>query len=151
MARLYLLRTLEVADAMREAENAQASTFFNEHYHEYVKAHGHHFTNDLAEYACRKMHNANDTQHSWSCEDVLVALASQGISIPPTSTIGDMTYSANMAYADFFPLVIKDIPSCVLYARAVATDPDGYEGIQFYRWLADLMATDTHIDWKRFI
>jgi len=153
MRRYMLIRTYECADNARKAEkaNIEAREFFSEDYHRYVDKHGHHFTPELAEYASSVMHNADKSNHSWSCNDVKSAMDSLGIVVPPTSTLGDMTYTANMAYADFYPLVINDAPTCVLYSRAVAEDRDGYEGIQFYRWLADLMATNTKVDWQIFL
>lgn len=30
-------------------------------------------------------------------------------------------------------------------------DPDGYEGITFQRWLADIKAQDDEVPWHRFI
>lgn len=134
-----------------DTETENGKKLFNEDYDKYVAAHGHHFTNDLAEYASSCMDNADDDDHSWSCSDVLSALKKLDLSVPPHSTLGDMTYTANMAYADFYPIVIKDAAVCVLYANAVATDVDGYEGIQFYRWLADLMAQGKEIEWAKYI
>ena len=37
------------------------------------------------------------------------------------------------------------------YAMAVANDEDGYEGIQFCRYIADIMGKDDTIDWNDFI
>lgn len=31
------------------------------------------------------------------------------------------------------------------------SDPDGYEGITFQRWLADIKAQDDEVPWHRFI
>lgn len=31
------------------------------------------------------------------------------------------------------------------------SDPDGYEGITFQRWLADIKAQDDEVPWQRFI
>lgn len=38
-----------------------------------------------------------------------------------------------MEHADFYPLLLKDAKSCIIYAMEVANDKDGYEGIQFCR------------------
>ena len=40
---------------------------------------------------------------------------------------------------------------CLDYAMAVANDEDGYEGIQFCRYIADIMGKDDTIDWNDFI
>ena len=31
------------------------------------------------------------------------------------------------------------------------SDPDGYKGIAFQRWLADIKAKDDEVPWQRFI
>ena len=72
------------------------------------------------------------------------------INIPSTSTIYDITYTANMAYADFYPSLINE-RQCLDYAMAVANDEDGYEGIQFCRYIADIIGKDDTIDWNDFI
>ena len=54
-----------------------------------------------------------------------------------------------MAYADFYPKVIKTENYCVQYAIAVASDPDGYEGMAFCRWTADIIGKGVTIDWEK--
>ncbi len=44
-----------------------------------------------------------------------------------------------MAFADFYPSVIPAVDTCIEYAKAVAKDPDGYEGMEFLRWLVMLL------------
>lgn len=45
--------------------------------------------------------------------------------------------AANMAYADFYPAVLDTVDKCITYAKLVASDPDGYEGMEFMRWTSD--------------
>jgi len=40
---------------------------------------------------------------------------------------------------------------CAMYAYLYISDPDGYEGIAFQRWLADIKAQDDEVPWQRFI
>ena len=56
-----------------------------------------------------------------------------------------------MAYADFYPSLLDTIDKCIEYALAVANDVDGYEGIEFCRYLADLMGKHVKIDRNNFI
>ena len=56
-----------------------------------------------------------------------------------------------MAYADFYPTLLHTVDECIEYALAVANDVDGYEGIEFCRWLADLMGKHVRINWNEFI
>lgn len=61
----------------------------------------------------------------------------------------DVTYTANMAYADFYPELLNE-HQCIKYAAAVANDKDGYTGIQFCRWVADVAGKKKNIDWDKF-
>ena len=72
-----------------------------------------------------------------------------GLLSPHTSTIEDVTYTANMAYADFYPELLNE-HQCIKYAAAVANDKDGYTGIQFCRWVADVVGKKENIDWDKF-
>lgn len=77
-------------------------------YSEYVKKHGYHFTDALAEHVSKIMVNANGQQHSWTTSQVKKSMESLGLSISDKVTIGDVTYAANMAYADLYPDPLKD-------------------------------------------
>ena len=56
-----------------------------------------------------------------------------------------------MAYADFYPSLLDTTDKCIEYVLAVANDVDGYEGIEFCRYLADLMGKHVKIDRNNFI
>lgn len=66
-------------------------------------------------------------------------------------TTGDVTYAANMAYADFYPDPLKDEAACLRYAHKVANDPDGYDGMIFCRWTADAIGKAIKLDWEKFV
>lgn len=121
-------------------------------YSEYVEKHGYHFTNALAEHVSKMMKNANGSEHSWSALQVKKAMEGLGLVILPAgATLGDVTYQANMGYADLFPDPLKDEASCLKYASRIATDPDGYEGMIFCRWTADAIGKAIKIDWEKFV
>lgn len=119
-------------------------------YQEYKKLYGKHFSQKLLDYADSEIKNSNGSSHMWSTEDVQKLLEELNFEIPNTSTIHDVTYTANMAYADFFPDILTEM-QCIKYAISVANNIDGYEGIQFCRWVADQMGKDKEIDWKQFM
>ena len=96
------------------------------------------------------MVNYNGTSHTWTADQIQSLINVNKINIPSTSTIYDITYTANMAYADFYPSLINE-RQCLDYAMAVANDEDGYEGIQFCRYIADIIGKDDTIDWNNFI
>lgn len=120
-------------------------------YSEYVKKHGYHFTDALAEHVSKMMVNANGQQHSWTASQVKKSMESLGLSIPGKVTTGDVTYAANMAYADFYPDPLKDEAACLRYAHKVANDPDGYDGMIFCRWTADAIGKAIKLDWEKFV
>ena len=118
-------------------------------YKDYIKKNGPHFTEALAEYASKQMVNSNGLSHTWTAEQVKNICSVLNLEIPTTSTLYDVMYTANMAYADFFPELLNE-HQCIKYAIAVANDTDGYEGIQLCRWIADVMGKNENIDWDKF-
>ena len=97
------------------------------------------------------MENANGQSHSWTAAQVKKSIESLGLSIPSKVTNGDVTYLANMYYADLYPDPLKDEASCLRAAYKVANDPDGYEGLVFCRWTADTIGKAIKIDWEKFV
>lgn len=67
------------------------------------------------------------------------------------ATLGDVTYLANMYYADLYPDPFKDEASCLRAAYRIAVDPDGYKGMIFCRWTADAIGKALSIDWEKFV
>ena len=121
----------------------------------YVKKHGYHFTEALAEHVSKIMENANGTTHSWNAEQVKNAFVSMGAwplgKVKTEATLGDITYLANMYYADLYPDPFKDELSCLKAAHKIAKDPDGYKGLVFCRWTSDAIGKAIHIDWEKFV
>lgn len=68
-----------------------------------------------------------------------------------TEMVVDVTYLANMYYADLYPDPLKDEASCLRAAHKVANGPDGYEGMIFCRWTADAIGKAISINWEKFI
>lgn len=102
---------------------------------------------ELHEAYKEQMMNVDGTSHRWTVDEIRLATNNEIIS--KGTTIGDILYLANMAYADFYPKVIKTESDCVQYAIAVASDPDGYEGMAFCRWTADIIGKGVTIDWEK--
>lgn len=135
---------LPYAQAANAAMSAKGFT-------EYVKKHGYHFTDALAEHVSSLMENADGTSHSWGVAQVTKYIESLGLVLPDTVTDGDVAYQANQFYADLYPDVLKDEASCIKAAHRIAHDPDGYEGMIFCRWTSDVIGKAIHIDWEKFI
>lgn len=120
-------------------------------YSEYVNRHGYHFTDELAEHISAMMENADGQRHSWTVSQVKKSMESLGLNIPDNVTSGDVTYLANVYYADLYPDPLKDEVSCLKAAYKIAHDPDGYEGMIFCRWTADAIGKAIKIDWEKFV
>lgn len=133
----------------------EANNLMSDEFDEYVKKHGYHFTEALAEHVSRMMENANGEQHSWTAAQVKKAMESLGLmpigKTKSEATLGDITYLANMYYADLYPDPFKDEASCLRAAYRIAVDPDGYKGMVFCRWTADAIGKAIDIDWKKFM
>ena len=120
-------------------------------YSEYVKKHGYHFTDALAEHVSKMMENANGQQHTWTAAQTAKAIEGLGLQMPDSMTRGDVAYLANMYYADLYPDVLKDEATCLRAAYKTAHDPDGYKGMVFCRWTADAIGKAVSIDWEKFV
>ena len=129
----------------------EASEFMADGFRDYIKKHGYHFTDELAEHVSKMMVNRNGKEHTWAVEQVLKAMSSMGYSAPKNVTDGDITYLANMYYADLYDKILKDESSCLKTAYIIATDPDGYDGMIFSRWTSDAIGKNVKIDWEKFI
>lgn len=119
-------------------------------YNEYISKYGPHFSPKLLKYAVDHIENKDRSTHSWDVNQVKEQLNKLGYTIQSTSTLEDITYTANMAYADFQPDLLTG-EQCIKYAINVANDIDGYEGIQLYRWVSDQMGKNNYINWEQFI
>ena len=133
----------------------EANALMSEEFEEYVKKHGYHFTEALAEHVSKMMENANGEEHTWTAQQVKKAMENLGL-IPlgetvTHATLGDVTYLANMYYADLYPDPFKDEVSCLKAAHKVAKDKDGYKGMIFCRWTADAIGKGINIDWRKFV
>lgn len=133
-------------------ERAANSVMKAKGFDQYVAKHGYHFTEALAQIASDMMINKNGSPHKWTPQQVESYLKMNGYHDYKSCTLGDLTYLANMAYADFYPDVVRSEDACIRYAMAVAKDPDGYKGMVFSRWVSDLIGKDmSTIQWEKFI
>lgn len=138
----FVLPNEEVADMIMTASA----------FGEYIAKHGYHFTPALADKATLMLVNSNNREHRWTSDQIRQQLSMHGFNNLGSCTLGDITFLANMAYADFYPEVLNSEHACIKYAMAVAKDPDGYDGIVFSRWIADLIGKKvTSIDWERYV
>lgn len=79
------------------------------------------FNLKFVDYASKKMVNASGNAHSWTTEQLRNVLGP----FTPThnETSGDIAYTANMAYADFYPAVLDTVDKCITYAKVSGLRP----------------------------
>lgn len=106
-----------------------------------------HFTEKLADWASSNMVNADGKAHSWKVEEVKSAFPSLGFSLKNGYTWGDVAYMANTIYADYIQC-LKSETDALKMANAIMNDPDGYDGMIFNRYTADIMSKNVEVPWK---
>lgn len=137
-----------MGQAMRYCLNKMGKNEFwnNAGYREYKEKNGMHFSDKLAVWASRQMKNADGKDHMWTIDDVKGAFEAFGYVLKGKCTWGDATYAANMLYSDY-GLQLKSDTDAVKMAYALMNDPDGYEGMIFNRWTADIMEKGVCVPW----
>ena len=123
---------------------------------EYLRYNGRHFSRKLCDFAISKM-----TVRSLSTgevinlvklnkEDVDALLKTYRVEIK-NNQLYDYVYVANMCKADFLGKSVPDEQHLCLYIKDVIDDVDGYDGLVFNRWYADMCRQGIPIDWHEFI
>ena len=132
-------------------EKGETEFWRNTCYKKYVEKHGHHFSNKLARWASDRMKNVSGDKHTWMCAEVEQAFQKLNFVIPDGMTVGDAAYTANMAYADYFGRSLKTDADVLTHAYAILRDPDGYDGMVFNRFTADMMGMGVDVPWDEVI
>ena len=121
----------------------------------YLRYNGKHFNRKLVEYAVSKM----TTKDSSGNEVPLVPITRSqldnmmnqyGVVLNNKDDVYDAVYVANMCKADFLSRSVVDDLHLCLYVKDVIDDIDGYEGIVFNRWYADMSHKGIPIDWYNY-
>lgn len=119
----------------------------------YLRHNGRHFNKKLCDFAVSKM----KTTHPSTGEVVkLVIINKENLdNLLKTYKIKlennelyDYVYVANMCKADFFGSSVPDDQHLCKYVKDVIDDIDGYDGIVFNRWYADMCRKGVPISWE---
>jgi hypothetical protein len=120
----------------------------------YMRHYGPHFNRKLFEFAVSLMTKESNGKGvpvtPYNKEQVKNILASHGVQLK-NDQLYDSAYVANMCKADFLGSSITDERHLAMYVKDVIDDPDGYDGIVFNRWYADMCYTGVAIDWEEMI
>lgn len=120
----------------------------------YLRYHGEHFNKQLCDFAVSKMYKTQGDKKikisPYSKDDVDNLLKRYNIIIENKHGY-DYVYVANMCKADFLGSSVPNEQYLAKYVKDVITDPDGYKGLVFYRWYADMCKQGIIIDWENMI
>ena len=116
----------------------------------YLRYNGPHFSKKLCEYAVGLMFRDNKPIKPFSKEEVDGFLKANGIELQ-NNELYDHVFVANMAKADYLGKSLPNEKYIALYVKDVIDDEDGYDGLPFTRWYADMCKKGKPIDWDMFL
>lgn len=115
----------------------------------YLRYYGRHFNKKLCDYAVSKM-KPSYKQHSLITRESLDNLKTS-YAIKIEGELHDDVYTANMTANDFYGSSIEDDRHLLLHVKDILEDKDGYDGIVFNRWYADMCRKGIPIDWELYV
>ena len=125
-----------------------------EEYREYVRRHGKHFSKELCEFAVSMMEaedkNGNRSHLKPMTKEEVDKLLQENKVEVRRAMEHDTVFVANMGKADYLGDSVPDEAHLARYIKNVIDDPDGYDGIAFNRWFADMCAKKVEVPWEMF-
>ena len=119
-----------------------------EGYREYKRRHGCHFNEALCKFAVSRMMK-DDGQPITPITPEEVDGLLKLFHVELTHKEGyDHVFAANMCLADYLGESVPSMENLAKYVKNVIDDPDGYEGIVFCRWVADVVAKKVEVPWE---
>lgn len=117
----------------------------------YLKYNGRHFNRRLTEFAIGKMttrdSNNNEVPLAVITKERLKELLNNNNVHIDNDYIYDALFVINMGKADYLGSSIPDENHLAKYVNDVINDVDGYDGLPFNRWYADMAHKGIPIDW----
>ena len=121
----------------------------------YLRYNGPHFNKKLLNFATSKMTKRSLGNNTvpvtpYTKEQVDSILSRYNIQLK-NNQLYDYVYVAAMCLADFYASSIMNEEQMAKYIRDVIDDVDGYDGIVFNRWYADMCKKGIVIDWDEML
>lgn len=114
----------------------------------YLKYYGPHFNKKLCKFAVSNMTKEDDEPITpFSKSEVDDLLKAHNVKLK-NNILHDATFVANMCKADYLGSSITNEEYLAKYIKDVLDDPDGYDGIVFNRWYADMSYLGIPIEWN---
>lgn len=116
----------------------------------YLKYYGWHFNKKMVDFAISKMKKDNQPIVPIQKEKVDLLLKKTN-TVLQNNELYDYIYVANMCQADYMGSSIIDELHMAKYIKDTIDDEDGYDGIVFNRWYADMCKKGVPIEWADMI
>lgn len=113
----------------------------------YLKYYGQHFNKKLCDFAVSKMKHGKQPINKDKVDEVL---KNYNIKLE-NNELYDYIFVYNMGNNDFMGSSILDERHLALYVKDVIDDEDGYDGIVFNRWYADMVTSGIPIEWEEML
>ena len=113
----------------------------------YLKYYGQHFNKKLCDFAVSKMKHG---KQAMSKDKVDELLKNHNIKLD-NNELYDYVFVCNMGNNDFMGSSILDERHLALYVKDVIDDEDGYDGIVFNRWYADMVTSGIPVEWEEML
>lgn len=121
----------------------------------YLRYNGPHFSKALAAFAASLMTKKDgDTEvpiKPYTKERVENILEAHNIRLKNKNILYDHVYLANLCQADLLGSSVPDEKHLALYIKDNVDDIDGYDGMVFNRWYADICKKGIAIDWEQMV
>ena len=140
---------------MHNRENFTAYETMPEEMAIYMSHNGPHFNKKLFEFAISKMYKSDTNGRKEKVDNITkkdldILLKTYGVEIE-NNYLYDAAYVANMCKADFLSRGVPDKHHLCLFVKDMIDDPDGYDGLVFNRWYADMCRKGIPIDWEAML
>ena len=113
----------------------------------YLRYYGEHFNKKLCDFAISKMKHGKSPVEKERVDEVLNKYAIK----LENNELCDYVFVFNMGYNDYMGSSITDDKHLALYVKDVIDDKDGYDGIVFNRWYADMVVQGIPIEWDEML
>ena len=112
----------------------------------YLQYNGWHFNKKMCIFAVSKMKRDHKQVQMTDKSRIDEILRNANITLD-NNELWDYIYVYHMAKADLYGSSITDENHLAKYVKDVIDDEDGYDGIIFNRWYADMVKKGIPIDW----
>lgn len=118
----------------------------------YLRYHGWHFSKAMSDYAASLMTGKdNKSIEPYTKEKLESLLKTHSIKLDNKKVLYDHVYVANMCKAGLLGDSVPTEFHLAKYVKNVIDDPDGYDGLPFTRWYADMCKKGIPINWSEMV